>query len=208
MNTKKEILASSQELPDADAAPGDPTDKAFAPLCAQIEFFERAAGIQGCPRERLVALGEAEELYFQLFPHHYRALQTIRVASQLGKAVGDQQDPALRCESRLLAIVMSIMKDAMQKGDLHLREGQGPGELAFTLWALSFGTRALMDTRVATRQLGVRDAFLNSRQTTDLLLDALGWRPLNSEWDYASTRRHIRENVFKSEWEAVSRCSK
>jgi formate hydrogenlyase transcriptional activator len=36
-------------------------DSSFAPLCAQIELFERAAAFIGWPRERLVALGEAED---------------------------------------------------------------------------------------------------------------------------------------------------
>lgn len=203
MNKTPNTTARSRELTGTNELPGEPAESAFAPLCAQIEFFERAAAFQGTSRERLVALGEAEELYFRLFPHHYRALQTLRVASELGKVIGDQQDPALRCESRLLAIVMRVMKDAIQDGDLEFREGQGPGELAFTLWALSFGMRALMDTRVATRQLGVEDGFKTSRQMTGSLLDALGWRPVSSEWDYDLTRRRVRQELFAREWEAV-----
>ena len=54
-------------------------------LCKQIELFERAAAYDDRPRIRLVALGEAEELYYRLYPHHYRALQTIRIASQLAR---------------------------------------------------------------------------------------------------------------------------
>lgn len=187
---------------------GDASDSTFAPLCAQIELFERAAAFKGWPRECLVALGEAEEVYFRLYPHHYRALQTIRIASQLGKSAGDHQDPTVRCESRLLAIVMRVIKDAIEEGHLKLRQVQGPGELAFTVWALSFGTRALMDTRVAARQLGVDDGFGVSRQMTELLLDAVGWRPLLSEWDYGRTRERIRQEVFAREWNEVQRRSK
>jgi len=192
---------------DVSSAPADnripsapPSDDPFAPLCAQIELFERAAGFAGRPRERLVALGEAEELYFLLYPHHYRALQTIRVASQLGKVIGDRQDPTTRCESRLLAILMHVITDAVQEGDLKLQGGQEPGELAFTIWALSFGTRALMDTAVATRQLGVVDGFRVSRQMTELPLEAIGWRPLLGAWDYARSRQRIRQELFAEEW--------
>ncbi|HOJ56016.1 MAG: hypothetical protein WBL15_00785 [Phycisphaerae bacterium] len=56
-------------------------DTPLRSLCKQKELFERAARYEGRPRERVVALGEAEELCFRLSPHHQRALQTIRSSS-------------------------------------------------------------------------------------------------------------------------------
>jgi hypothetical protein len=192
---------------EACQASNTATDPTFEPLCAQIELFERAAAYFGWPRERLIALQEAEELFFRLFPYQYRALQTIRIASQLSKGAGDHPDPAVRCESRLLSIVTCVINEAIEEGDLKLRGEEQGGELAFTIWALAFGTRALMDTRVATRQLGIRDGFELNRRTTALLLDAIGWRPLQSEWDYTRTRQRIREQLFASEWERIRRSS-
>lgn len=175
-------------------------DVTLRSLCKQIELFERAAAYDGRPRERIVALGEAEELYFRLFPHHYRALQTIRLASQLGRIAADRSDPVAQCESRLLSLLVSAILDGVQTGDLKLRQDQNSGELAFTIWVLAFGARALMDTKVATRQLGVENGFRVARQATEMLLDALGWQPLSSEWDYDRTRDRIREVLFPAEW--------
>lgn len=170
----------------------------------QAELFERAAGYPGSPREKVVAMGEAEELFFRLCPHHYRALQTIRVAGHLGRMVNGAESPIQACESQLIALLMRIILQAVKSGDLRLRGQQRPPELAFTLWSLAFGTRALMDTGVATRQLGIRDGFRVARDACELLLDALNWRPLSSDCDYGQVRARIRETLFVSEWETLA----
>jgi hypothetical protein len=172
----------------------------FKSLCRQIELFEHAVQYDGRPRERVVALGEAEEVYFRLYPHYYRALQTLRVASQLGRLTRTRRDPVHECENRLISLLMGVILDGLRCGDLRLRDRQRPTELAFTLWSLAFGTRALMDTGVATRQLGIDDGFRVSREATDLLLDALGWVPLTSSWDYSKTRERIRDGLFAKDW--------
>lgn len=181
------------DVPEQEGAAAE----VFQPLCAQIEFFERAAAFPGLPRERLVALGEAEEMYFRRFPHHYRALQTIRVASQLSRIMGDQRDPTNRCESRLLTLLTRVIREAVTEQHLQLKQPMDTGELSFTIWALAFGTRALMDTRVAYCQLGIEDGFRVSREATELLLDAIDWHPVRSEWDYAATRMRIRQWILE-----------
>jgi hypothetical protein len=178
-------------------------DSTLESLRKQVELFERAAAYDGRPRERVTALVEAEELYFRLYPHHYRALQTIRIASQLGRVASGREEAVCRCESRLTSLLVNIIIDALARGDLQLRVHQGPSELSFMLWSLAFGTRALMDTGVATRQLGIRDGFRVAREASDLLFDALHWVPLSHEWDYAAVRRRIRRNLFAREWESL-----
>lgn len=172
-------------------------------LCQQIELFERASRYDGRSRERITALGEAEELYFRLYPHHYRALQTIRIASQLGRMASSSEDHVYRCESRLISFLMRIILDGLKSGDLALKNHQRPSELAFTLWSLAFGARALMDTGVATHQLGIDDGFRVVRDATELLLDALNWAPLSTEWDYSETRSRVKSLLFSSEWQTL-----
>jgi hypothetical protein len=169
-------------------------------LCKQIELFERAAAYDDRPRIRLVALGEAEELYYRLYPHHYRALQTIRIASQLARPSRRRDEPLRQCESTLISLLVKIILDGVKTEDLQLRSPQRPEELAFTIWILAFGTRALMDTTVARSQLGIDDGFRVTRESTDLLLDALGWQPVSSEWDFNVTRERIRRDLFSQEW--------
>lgn len=122
------------------------------------------------------------------------------ISSQLGRVAYGKEDPLYRCESRLISLLMNVILEALDNGDLRLRDHQGPSELAFTLWSLAFGARALMDTGVATRQLGIEDGFRAARNASDLLLDALNWRPLSGESDYASVRAEIRRCLFASEY--------
>jgi hypothetical protein len=169
-------------------------------LSAQTELLTRAARWPGPPRERLVALGEAEELAFRLYPYHYRALQLTRVASQFSKLAAPRGDRLHPCESKLMALIMEVLGAAVRSGDLQLTGTLRPAELAFVLWALAFGTRALMDTRVAVAQLGVSDGAHTARVAVDLLLDSLAWQPLSTYWDYDATRRRIRSELFAAEW--------
>ncbi len=174
-------------------------------ISKQAELLGRAATFEGRPREQIVALGEAEEVFFRLYPCHYRALQVVRVASQLAKVAVKRQQAIERCENRLISSLMKVLRQAICRGDLQLVSLHRAEEVAFVLWALAFGTRALMDTTVATGQLGITDSFQVTRQTLDMLLDSLGWQPLSSQWDYQQTRRRIRLELFSAEWEELSR---
>lgn len=175
------------------------SDMTLKTLGRQIELFERAAAYKAFPRLKVVALSEAEEMCFRLYPHHYRALQTIRISSQLGKPGVKVQDPFQKCESRLISLLVDVILDAVRFGDLELRKPQQPAEMAFSIWSLAFGTRALMDSRITTGQLGIEDGLAVNRDMTNLLLDALGWRPLSNEMDYEMLRRAVQRDLFADE---------
>jgi hypothetical protein len=173
-------------------------------LREQSALFDRAVTFRGRPRERLVALSEAEEIFFRLHRYHYRALQVIRTAAELAKAGAEGRVVLRRCETHLTGLLTGVILDAVREGDLTLVTPRRAEEVAFTLWALAFGTRALMDTMVATALLGISDGFRTARDAAELLLDALGWQPLASQWDYEQTRQRIRAEVFPDEWRRAS----
>ena len=108
-----------------------------------------------------------------------------------------------RCFRIDACVLMAVLLDAIAAGDLKLHDGQRPSELAFTLWSLAFGMRALMNTSVATRQLGITDGSRVNREATDLLLDARGWLPLSTEHDFEAVRSRVREMLIAPEWEAL-----
>lgn len=177
-------------------------DATLQALNTQLELFERAAHWRATPRERIVALTEAEEVFFQMHRYHYRALQVVRVAAQL-TATPERRDHVARCESRLIGLLTDVIHDAVQCGDLPLGGRLREGELPFVLWSLAFGTRALMNTLVATRQLGIADGFSAARTATDLLLDGINLRPLSTEVSYDVIRERIRTELFAREWGRV-----
>ena len=148
----------------------------------------------------MLAFGEADELFFRLYPHHYRALQLVRVAAQLGRRVQPRRDLLRRCERRVMNLLAGVIRDAVTAVDLEIATPRSPEGLAFSIWALTFGTRALMNTAVASSQLGIEDCFGTVCDVSNLLFDALDWRPLSSEWDYEETRSRIRTELFVREW--------
>lgn len=173
------------------------TEKA---LDHRARLYAQAAAFPGRPRERLVAVGEADELFFRLYPHHYRALQVVRVAAPLTCATGPSTGPLQRCEKRVVGLVREIILAGLDTGDLVLHEPKQPDNVAFSVWALVFGARALMNTPTVTRELGINDGFAVARETIDLLCDGLTWRPLSVEHNYQTTRSRVWKEVFAADW--------
>jgi hypothetical protein len=174
-------------------------DETLDTISKRITWMERAAAIPGLPRERLIALAEAEEQFCRLHAQHDLALQSVLIMAQLGQMRSEREDTSRQAEHRLTDLLTDIIRDAIRQGDLPVRAGLNSQELAFTVWALAFGTRALMHTRVATRNLGIEDGLRVGREALHLLLDSLGWRPLSSQWDYEKTRHQARVVPFPKE---------
>jgi hypothetical protein len=172
-------------------------------LQKRLEMIEHAGAFRGRPRERMIAIGEADELYLRLYPHHYRAMQTVRIASQLGRSVPAREDEVEKYEKQVIVLLSDVIAEGLRNGDLWLGRTRGSGELAFMIWALAVGTRSLLDSKVVMWRLGIDDSRRLGQETTDLLLDALGWRPLSDEWDYAATRKRIAQEVFAAELNEV-----
>ncbi len=174
-------------------------------LRRRVEMIERAAGFPGRTRERMIAMVEADDVYFRLHPHHYRALQTVKIASLLGRSVPNREDAVEKCEKRLIILLSDVIGEGLKVGDLWLGRARSPGELAFTVWALAFGTRSLMDTKAAIWRVSAEEGIRLARETTDVLLDAIGWEPFSHQWDYAVTRERIAEEMLDFEMQEAKR---
>ena len=173
-------------------------------LQRRLDLIERAAAYRGRPRERMVAIGEADELYIRLYPHHYRAIQTLRVASHLGRTVPGREDAFEKSEKRLIVLLSDVISDGLREGDRWLGNTRTAGELALTIWSLAVGTRSLMDSRIGMWWLGLEDSLRLAQTTSDILMDAIGWRPLSDEWDYTATRQRIAELLSPPDLKQVS----
>jgi AcrR family transcriptional regulator len=165
----------------------------------RIYLIERAATFSGRPRERMVALGEADELFFRLYPDYLRAQQIIRIGSLLAKTSDERLATIQAQRSRMLGIATGVIRDGVAQGDLNLPPGMTAEEMAFGLFSLVLGGRTLTGSRSELSVLGMVDPFRTIRQTTFLLLDGFGWRPLTTEWDYERTLRRVRQEVFPQE---------
>jgi len=168
-------------------------------MAKREEFFRRAAQFQGRSRERIVAIGVAEDLFVRIYPYHFRSEQIVRMTSLREKTTASRNDALDACESRCLAIVVDIVREAIEVGDLTLPDGVAPEDVCFGLWCMTTGAHTFMASEIPLGKRGVRDASKSLRFSTQFLLDGLGWKPLTRQFDVGATVARIREEVFAEE---------
>ncbi len=156
-------------------------------------LFARAATLPGRPRERMMALGVAAELFFERWPDHFLAEQTA-LAAVREKVSPARQGELHVCQANCMGIASGIVRDAVAAGDLVLPEGRTAEALSFGLWAMSLGAFTFLSCHSGpTDHLGLgADPLEALRRNQHRLLDGYGWRPLTEEWDYDSTRARAR----------------
>ncbi len=179
------------------------TEGILASLGQRLALIEKAAAYEGRTRERILALEEAERVYFCMYPRYYRVMQAVRMAEQLSSVHPPDLNLFQTGDHRLSSLLMKVVVDALYDGDLLLRKDQRPSEIAFAICNFTFGTRAMMNCQMVTRRAGIEEIPLVTQDTTALFLDSLGWNPLSSDWNYAQTRLRIRRNLFAWEWEQI-----
>jgi len=162
-------------------------------------LLEKAARFGGRPRERMVAIGEAAEIFVRLYPEDTRLLQIIG-NEVIGQKVSESRQKRLQsAEYEGLLMMAAIMRDALDRGDLVLPPNTSVEELPFGLWAITEGGYAIALRATPLHDIGIRDPFQSVMKICDVLGDGYGWRPLTTEWDYAETRRRVRDVVLAEE---------
>lgn len=168
-------------------------------MAKREDFFRRAVQFVGRTRERIVAIGVAEDLFVRIYPYHFRSEQIVRMTSLREKTTPTRNEALDACESRCLAIVTQIVRDAIDNKDVALSDGMTPEDLCFGLWCMTTGAHTFMASEIPLARRGVRDASRALRYSTQYLLDGLGWQPLMHEFDIGATVARIREEIFPVE---------
>lgn len=168
-------------------------------MAKREEFFKRAAQFQGRTRERIVAIGVAEDLFVRLYPHHFRSEQIVRMSSLSEKTSPTRNDALEAIERRCLATVAEIVGEAISHGEVTLRDGMSAEDICFTLWCMTLGAHTLMASEIPLANRGVRDASKALRFGTQYLLDGMGWQPAMHAFDIGATVARIREEIFPEE---------
>lgn len=169
----------------------------------RTELFERAAAFRGRARERFLAIGVAAELFFRLYPDHFKLEQIIRSASIWEKTSEERRGVMRMCESRCTSIVGGVMRDAISQGDLTLPDGTCVEDFVFGVWSMAYGAFSIIATSDQLTQLGIADPFAAFRLNVTQLIDGLGWRPLSADYDFNATMDRIQSEVFRDEIHAV-----
>ena len=165
----------------------------------RIALFERAATFRGSPRERCYAVGIAFDLFVALRPDHH-VLESLVAPPSLREKVNETLVERLEwCERRCMEVVVGLMHDAIERGELTLPEGVNPEQVTLGLWAMAVGTHEIIACEKNLADKGIADPRAALHGNYHALLDGWGWKPLSREHDYATTLERVYTELFPDE---------
>ena len=174
-------------------------------LQTRLEMFRRAARFDGRTRERMVAIGEAGEIFVRLRADDFRILQIMK-AEVITRKVSEECLLKMKdAEYAVLILMNGIIREAIAQGDLVLPPHRSVEEMTFGLWALTDGGYGNVVRGMPLGEIGIKEPFRSVMNVCEVLGDGYGWRPLTSEWDYEATRARIRATLFPVEMRELER---
>jgi AcrR family transcriptional regulator len=142
----------------------------------RYRMMQAASAENACPRERLIAVGAASELFAQA-AGHFAVEAWIRNTTIWSKASEERQNLIRQCEARCMGIVAGIARDAIARGDLLLPDGMSAEELVFGFWAITYGSQVLSFSSPSLAALGVNDVTAAIVRHCYTLLSGFEWKP-------------------------------
>jgi len=164
------------------------------------KLFEKAATFEGKTRERMLSIFLAHEIFSELNPDCNELMQTLCGAGNKEKVTEESLELNNRLEFEVLAIVGSVVGEAVDAKELTLPEEINVSELVFGLWSIAYGGLQLRSFDLPLEQMGIRNPKLAIIGSIGAMLDGLGWKPLSSEQNYLTTIDKIHETVLKEEY--------
>ncbi|MEM8953236.1 MAG: TetR/AcrR family transcriptional regulator [Verrucomicrobiota bacterium] len=167
-------------------------------LATRHDLFGRALTFEGRTRERMFAVGMADQILSQLYPHGFPTLQLVRTPSIWEKTAAERRTAYFDKSGACIRVATEIIRQAKAEGDLG--EGSASVEIIITgLVSLAKGAHLLADgERMFPLESGIEPLELLN-ENYQLYLDGVGWEPLGSDWDYDATEERIREELFGEE---------
>lgn len=159
----------------------------------RLRLAAQALKLGGHSRERMLALGEVEDL---LLPRDLPVELLVASTSLRAKTSRARQRELKALDIRAVALSTGVIQEAVDAGELSLPESMRPEELIFSMWAMLWGAASIMRSDMPLRNAGVHHPPTAIHFSLGVLLDGLGWRPLMSEFDYRATRKRVYREVF------------
>ena len=166
---------------------------------ARTDYFQRALTFNGRPRERMFAIGIADHLLAQFYPHGFPTMQLVRTQSIWEKAAPERQDRFTDRNGSCVNIAMEIIRQAKVEGDLG-PDSPPEDQILSGLVSMAKGAHLLADTNICDGTDLNPLKYLNANY--HLFLDGAGWKPFSSEWDFEDTEKRIWNELFSVEREA------
>jgi len=162
-------------------------------------LFEKAAGYDGTPRDRLMALFYAHYLWTSIDPSCIELQKHMTMHGLRDKVTDQSRQQHDELEQRIVSLVSSVVLEAVTKGDLELPKDLTAVELVFTLWSLNHGGQLLQASDLPLEDFGIRNPNKALIKSLTLMLDGLNWQPLHNHEHFAVLVNDFQNNLFKEE---------
>jgi len=165
----------------------------------RASMFERAAAFDGLSRERMTAVGVADQLFVDLNPDHFRTEQICSMDSITEKVSAERLAAMHQAGDRCMAVMATIVKDAVAAGELKTSDAISPMQMVYGLWTMAVGHHTIRQQ--AADQTWLADVDLQAAVWANYhtLLDGCGWTPCLKDWDYDAVIQRINQDVFPDE---------
>ena len=169
----------------------------------RVELFLRAEQFAGRPRERMLAIGVADELFSRLEIQHYHSEFIIKLANLRDRASTERQQALEKLENSCFGCVVRIVESGIESGDLP--RDTNPRELVYSVFTMALGTH-MTSLHFCSMLIEFRidDPQKVLLQGIHVLLDGSDWRPKRVEWDFAKTYQRIQDEVFSEEFKSLA----
>ena len=159
----------------------------------RVSYYEKALRFQGRPREKLSVIG-----FLNFGPLHFylREILDVHVNRLNHKASPERQRELYKNEKRVSEILIEIIREAVEIGDLTLRGDMDECQILIILQSITLGGYVLRESDSEVYETWFDRNRLWPNDAGPILLDIFGWHPLSSEWDYRATRKRFYQEVF------------
>jgi AcrR family transcriptional regulator len=164
------------------------------------ELFQRAASFDASSRQRMVAVGVASNLMSRLYPDHLQIARITCNPAIVDKVPAERQQALQNAEGSCMKVLVEIVREAQQKGDLSLPPGSTTEDLVFGLWSMSTGTYEIVAAGIPLIEKGVRDPIEALWVNFSMLLDGYRWQPLSQMEDYRKVRQLAWDVLFAGDF--------
>lgn len=168
-------------------------------LLKRSALFSLAVTLRKQSRERMAAVGAAAELFVEHFPHFFQVEQIMRINSVWEKTSENRQKVMRSCETRCVATIGGVVRDAVAQGDLVLPDRCSPEDIVFGLWSINIGAFAILSSSDSLTELGIQDPVFALRANINQMLDGYAWKPLSNEVDFHEVLDQVKQELATSE---------
>jgi AcrR family transcriptional regulator len=163
-------------------------------LSQRADLFDRASKFTGKTRERIRAIGFACCHFAVLHKEFFNMEMMLKSPSFWERASVERRRLHGVQSSRLFHTLNGIVLDAIRAGDLP--PDTVAQEVSLSLIAVTMGSHIVAMQHDLQMLGAIHDPISVVRRNQDLMCDGWNWKPLLKNFDYASTDRRIKAEIF------------